>query len=219
MNILNIPYNKMFLIDENKSTNQRVYFEKSFFSCTQTDQYFIKLCKKDSNNNYVCQGYIYFYLDFINRESNFIGLFVKPEYRNEGLAQLLISYWMKLCLENGIYDLNTIHRQRKPFILYLLKKFRFELLNSSEYITSPNTISICKDTEIGYKFLFFKNPKQAESFINGKIYKGDNHLILDSLTEKSEVLDQVLLSTIYNSEENNAAYQKSLTLIDRFKIN
>lgn len=217
MNIFNMPYDKKFLIDENSSIKQRVYFEKSLFSAKNIDQYFIKVYKPNCNGSYLCQGYIYFYLDLLKKESNFIGLYVNPEIRNQGLGQLLISYWVSFCLDNGIYDLNTIKKQRKPFIIYLLKKFKFELQNITQYETYPNTISICRSNLTNDKYLFFKNPIQAQTFKNGSINSGDNYHILDTLTEDTEVLDQVLLSNIYLSKEDDFAYTKSIKLIDTFK--
>lgn len=217
MNIFNMPYDKKFLIDENSSIKQKVYFEKTLFTTKNIDQYFIKIYKPNFNGDYLCQGYIYFYLDLLKKESNFIGLYVNPEIRNQGLGQLLISYWVSFCLDNGIYDLNTIQKQRKPFIIYLLKKFKFELENITQYETYLNTISICKSNLTNDKCLFFKNPKQAQTFRNGTINSGDNYLILDKLTEDTEVLDQVLLLKIYSSKEDNFAYTKSIKLINTFR--
>lgn len=213
MNIINMPYKKPLLIDENVNTKQRVFFEKTRFNEANVDQYFIKIFRVLPDGNYVCQGYIYFYLDFLNRSSNFIGLYTNPLFRNEGLGQLLISYWVTLCLDNGIYKLDTIQKQRKPFIIYLLKKFKFDLHNIQTYETSPNTISICQTPIIDAKCLHFKNPRQAETFRKGKINAGDNYFILDSLDEDTTVLDQVLLSTPYQSTDDELAYDRSLKLI------
>lgn len=219
MSIFNIPYNKAILIDENKNTKQKVLFEKTRFNDANTDQYFVKIFQTTSNGNYLCQGYIYFYIDFINKNSNFIGLYTNPIFRNQGIAQLLIAYWVKLCLESGIYNLNTIKKQRKPFILYLLKKFQFDLLNIHEYELSPNTISICQTPFTTNKCLYFKNPKQAETFKNGKIHAGDNYFILESLSNDIVILDQVILSKPYESKEDEIAYTRSLKLIKDSKKN
>lgn len=217
MNLFNMPYNKKILIYGNYEERERVYFEKVYFPHKSVNQYFIKLFKLNKYGTYLCDGYIYFYLDLLKKESNFIGLWVKPERRNEGLAQVLISYWVNLCLENGIYDLNTIHKQRKPFILYLLKKFKFDLLNIKLYESSLNTINICKCLDNDVKCLYFKNPLQAETFKNSKILESDNYIILDSLTEDTEVLDQILLSTLYTLKDNDEAYKRSLNLIEKFE--
>lgn len=217
MNIFNMPYNKKFLLNERIESKEKIYLEKVIFPQNNRDQYFIKIYKTNDKGSYICKGYIYFYLDLLNRESNFIGEFVKPEYRDDGLGQLLISYWVNLCLENGIYNLNTSHKQRKPFIVYLLKKFKFDILNIAQYEISLNTISVCKKDGDKSKYLFFKNPLQAATFKNSKILESDNYLILDSLNENTQVLDQVLLSTEYISQDNEEAYKKSLNLIDKFK--
>ena len=221
MNAIAMQYNKEFLIDENKTTKQRVYFTKTKFTPGDTnkqyDQYFIKIYEQTEKGSYKCQGYIYFYLDFLKRESRFIGMFVNPEYRNQGIAQLLVSYWITFCLDNGLYDLKTARKQRKPFLLYLLKKFKFDLLNINEYKTSPNTISICREGIALDKCLYFKNPIQAETFKQGKIKHGDNYIILDRLTADTEVLDEVLLSTLYVSHDENTAYVRAHNLIDCFQ--
>lgn len=219
MSYFNVPYNKKILLYEKTEDRERIYFEKAYFTHKNVDQYFIKIYKMDKFGTYLCDGYIYFYLDVLNKESNFIGLWVKPERRNEGLAQILISYWVNFCLENGLYNLNTIHKQRKPFTLYLLKKFKFDLLNNDLYESSSNTINICKLIDRDDKCLYFKNPLQAATFKNSKILESDNYLILDSINEDTQVLDQVLLSTSYISQDNDEAYKRSLSLIDKFKNN
>lgn len=219
MNLFNMPYNKRYLIHEKYKERERVCFEKVYFPHKNVDQYFIKIFKLDKSGTYLCDGYIYFYLNLLNKESNFIGLWIKPERRNEGLAQVLISYWVNLCLENGIYNLNTIHKQRKPFTLYLLKKFKFDLLNIKLYESSSNTISICKFLDKDDKCLYFKNSLQAATFKNSKILESDNYLILDSLNEDTKVLNHILLSTLYTSKDNDEASKRSLKLIDKFENN
>lgn len=183
----------------------------------EADQYFIKILQISPNGNYLCQGYIYFYLDFLTRSSDFIGMYIKPEVRNSGLAQLLISYWVGICLDNGICDLKTIPKQRKPFILYLLKKFRFDLNDTSIYQTYPNVISICHDEFINGKCLYFQNSKQAETFRCGKINAGDNYVILEELTPSTVVLDKVILSTPYESTDESVMCSKAYKLIRGFK--
>lgn len=103
--------------------------------------------------------------------------------------------------------------------MYLLKKFKFDLLNNDLYESSLNTINICKLIDRDDKCLYFKNPLQAATFKNSKILESDNYLILDSINEDTQVLDQVLLSTSYISQDNDVAYKRSLSLIDKFKNN
>lgn len=216
-NFFNMPYDKPILICKNSITRQRICLEKSRFTQCDTDQYFIKILQTTPNGNYLCQGYIYFYLDFLMRSSDFIGMYIKPDARNLGLAQLLISYWIGICLDNGIYDLKTIPKQRKPFILYLLKKFKFDLNDTSKYQTYPNVISICHDEFINGKCLYFQNPKQSATFRCGKINAGDNYVILDELTSNTVVLDKVILSTPYESTDESVMCTKSHKLIRSFQ--
>lgn len=96
---------------------QKVYLTKSYFTKKKSYQYFIKIISKNSEY----QGYLYFYLDFENLESQFIGIYIKPDYRNTGLASLLLSYWIRFCLDNNFSYLSTNKKQRKPFLLFLLK--------------------------------------------------------------------------------------------------
>ena len=218
MDILKIPYDRPILISENKNTKQKIYLQKTKFTVANKDHYFLKLVKETEYGNHSCQGYIYFYLDLLNKKSDFIGVYVDNKYRNEGFAQLLISYWISFCLDNNIYDLKTIQKQRKPFILYLLKKFKFDLLNIESYEYNPNIISICKKDNDFNKYLLFKNQKQGQTFMQGSIKQGDNYFILDKFTDDITILDKVILSHTYLSKNDDEAYKKSLKLIDNFKI-
>lgn len=69
-----------------KDILRRLYLEKKFSPANQTYQYFLKLYRVDNNGIYSCDGYIYFYLNELRKESSFIGLYIKPECRNSGLA-------------------------------------------------------------------------------------------------------------------------------------
>ena len=217
--IKNIPYNKMILIDEYyyNELKLNLYLEKSYFKANGLDQYFLKLIVKNLNGSLSCIAYIYFYLDFDKNESKFIGIYTKTEYRNNGFASLLISNWIKFCLDNGIYNLETNKKQRKPFLLYLLKTFYFELRNKDAYKKSGSNIDICSKTDDYNKYLLFQNEKQKKNFINGNIYQGDNYHILDFLDEDTRILDTVLLSHPYIIQDDNAAYSRSLKKIDSKK--
>ena len=73
------------------------------------------------NNELIKQGYLYFYLDLVNKTATFIGVGIKPQYRNLNIASLLISCWIDLCLNNNIVYFDANEKQKKPFLLYLLK--------------------------------------------------------------------------------------------------
>lgn len=119
LDLKQLKYNKRSLLYENFS--QQVFIEKSFFEQLGVDQYFIKLFTKNNRGDFINLGYLYFGLDFEENTSYFIGMYVKPEFRSNGLSTLLISIWIQVCLENGFYDLETISNQRKPFTIYALK--------------------------------------------------------------------------------------------------
>lgn len=170
------------------------------------------------NSTMLCQGYIYFYLDFEKRESKFIGTYVKPEYRNSKIASLLISSWILFCIENNFNCLGTNLKQRKPFLIYLLKNFDFEIENKSSYITSPYTIHICKEKNTDSKCLLFKNKKQATLFSNSNIMKEDNYKIIDSIGPNIQIIDDVLLSIPYQLKDKSKAYKKALNTYQKHRI-
>ena len=182
-------------------------------------------------------GYIYFYLNSESKTSSYIGTYVKPEYRSLGLASLLTAYWIKICLDEGYDFLNTNKTQRKPYLLYILKKSFFEINDIEKYRLSKHTIHICKNNE-GQRFLLFKSDEIAKMFQSGKIYQGDDYKILlledldrgiilskdkqgmvtssdeiqrllESAKSKVQLLERVLLSNIYTLQDNNAAYDLS----------
>lgn len=226
------------------SCHYTVNLEKSYFEKKDIDQYFIKIYRNDWSkiHNHENMGYIYFYLDSTSRKSSYIGTYVKPEYRSIGLASLLTAYWIKTCLDEGYDFLTTNKNQRKPYLLYILKKYFFEIDDTKKYQLSKHTIHICRDNE-DKKVLLFKNKVMARNFQRGKIYSGDDYRImlledLDSgiilnngenekvmssneiqkILEKTksrvQFLDSILLSNIYSLKDNNAAYNLSSQRID-----
>lgn len=207
----NYQYGKDFYDDDRR---ERLYLKKTYFKMDKSDYYFLNLYSiKDGAM--LCQGYLYFCLDFQNKESKFIGVYVRDEFRNLGYASFLIANWIKLCLDNGIYNLYTNKKQRKPFTLYLLKKYYFDLKNLEEYNTSHFNIHICRGLSDNTKYLLFDNQRQKEGFSHGNIMNGDNYHIIDSLTEGIEEIDKVLLSRPHILTSENASYVKALKYIDK----
>ncbi len=193
-----ISYGKEYLY-ENFHTNSaklRMYFQKTYCKANHTNQYFLKLYLL-AETKQICQGYIYFYLNDNLKTSDFIGIYIKPEYRNLGLSSLLISSWIQFCLNNEYNFLGTNTKQRKPFLVYLLKTYGFEIINNVSYKNYKNIIDICKKDNDNRKYLLFRNPKQKESFIRGKIYSEDNYSVIDSIEENTHYLDSVILSERY----------------------
>lgn len=191
---------------------QRIFFTKSYCPSNNQMQYFFH-AYLHQGAQLINQGYIYFYIN--DNTSTFIGSYTNPKYRNEGINTLLISCWIKYCLDHDITILTTNKKQRKPFLVYLLKTFFFELEDISLYEINPFTIYICRKENDLNKYLYFKSEGQRKSFSQGKIVQRDNYKIIDTLSHDIEVLDQVLLSTPYYLSDENKAYNRSLSLIKK----
>jgi len=201
--------------DNNKI--KRLYFEKTYFTAKEINQYFLKLYSIDSNGTYLCDGYIYFYLDDLKKESTFIGIYVKKEYRNSGIASLLIASWLKLCMDYGYYNFTTNKKQRKPFLLYLLKKVGFEIEDATKYDLSDFTISLYQSPVNSEKYLAFKKDMYAEAFMKSTVAREDNYCLVPSNINNLIYLEQVLLSNIYTLQDENEAYSRSRRKLESYK--
>lgn len=210
--------NKPFVIYENNKGdyNQYIVLERATSKVIKKDQYFLKIYKKEPHKDYDCQGYIYFYLDLEDKASQFIGIYVKPEERNANLATLLTASWVRLCFDNGILNLKTNKKQRKPALLYLLKKFYFEITNINNYETSPFTIFICDDKLYSGKSIYFKNKLQKEQFRKSSIMEYGDYNVLDELKSSTEIITPVLLSNTYFIQKDSEVYSKALKHIKNF---
>ena len=196
---------------------RRLYLEKTHFNCKGMDQYFLKLYSLNPNGSYKCDGYIYFYLDEVKKESTFIGIYVKPECRNIGIASLLVSSWLKKCMDYGYQNFTTNKKQRKPFLIYLLKKMGFEINDITKYELSDFTIGLYQSPENYEKYLSFKAAKYAEIFMRGSIAKEDNYCLLPNEQDSFIFLDQILLSNIYTLQDDNEAYTRSRKKLETYK--
>lgn len=195
----------------------RLYLEKSYFPENGKDQYFLKLYELMSNGKNNCEGYIYFYLDELKKECSFIGLYVKPEARNLGIASLLIASWLKMCLERGFSTFTTNKKQRKPFLIYLLKKYGFEIEDVTEYKKSDFTIELYRSLADLQKYLLFKTLRHKETFLQSSIAKEDNYVAIDTPGEDLIWLDEVLQSTPYYLQDDNEAYSRSRRKIKQYQ--
>lgn len=184
------------------------------------ETYFFKSAIIPVNKVPELQGFMYFTLDKEKRKSKFIGVYVNPNYRNQGISSLLISSWINFCLDNGFESLTTNRKQKKPFILHQLKGFEFELDRPKLYDEYNKVIYICQRNDCRKKYLLFKDDGQKQLFLQSKIITSDNYQVLDNLDEKTKVIDQVILSKSYNLQDNEQAYSKSLKICDNYgKIN
>ena len=195
----------------------RIYLEKTYSKATLQNQYFLKLIKIDPKGLEECLGYIYFNIDEINNNSKFIGIYIKPEFRNTGLASLLVANWIKLCIDNDIEYLTTTGKQRKPALLHLLKNYTFEIDNPEIYESSPYTISICEGIYDKQKYLYFKAEKLKKEFIESSIMEEGNYYILDELTQNYRIIDNILTSQTYTLQDKNESYTRALKKIDTTK--
>lgn len=210
-----LDYNDMKIINGDlvfQGSVQRTYIKRTYHAVSNRDQYFIYLYKINENVDMDCQGYIYFYLNFESKTSEYIGSFIKPEYRSNGLASLLTSSWIKLCLDYDINHLKTTRKQRKPFLLYLLKTYTFELPDISFYQISDSSIHLFRKENFNTKYLLFDNQRQQESFKRGKIYQADNYSIINNADSSYQKLDTVILSQRYFLQDEETAYQKALRI-------
>ena len=218
MNLSQIEYDKRYLFD--MFYNHDGYIEKLFLMKSFNngkDHYYFRLFLYLPNGKEILLGYLYFFIDENKKESKFIGCCVKNEYRNQGIASLLISSWLLFCLDNNIIDLNTNRKQSKPFLLYLLKNFSFEINNPASYNTSLNTIYICQKYESLAKILLFKGEKQREMFEKSTSFKKDNYEIIDNLTADITVKDEVMLDKIYSLNDQDYGYQRALKIHQKFR--
>lgn len=217
----NLPYDTLIPIDENLSYNglkQEIYLTKTYCPGEKRDVYHLKSCITLENGETIVQGYIYFYLSFTTRQSKYCGIFINPQYRNKGLASLLTSSWIRLCLDNDISCLDTIKKQRKPFLIYLLKTYSFELQRTSLYNTDRKVITICRSIKDNSKYLLFKDKGYQEEFSRTAIMVHDDYRIIDNIESGYTPLDDVILFRRYDMQDAEKAYSKALTVYKRHQI-
>ncbi len=203
--------------------NQDLYLKKAVMDNSNRPKYYINVFSS-INNELVEQGYLYFYLDYEKKSSHFIGVKVKEKYRDLNIGSFLVATWIDLCLNNGYDFLGVNPKQRKPFLLYLLKTYGFEILDKSLYETRPDVISICRNTDFNdkNKYLLFRSKKHEEVFTKTNIYQTDNYKIINSL-EGMIHLDNIILplqsrkrtQVDYELQEKELAETKSETVISR----
>jgi len=192
---------------EHQDIIQLFYLIKGQPKSKNVDLYFIKAYSIINNQN-TNLGYLYFYLNHLDLNSHFIGVYVEPAFRNHGVGTNLIASWLKLCMDNGIEELATNKKQRKPFLLHILKKFGFEIRDVERYDTSPMTIYICRRLNSDDKYLLFKNSLEGVSFAQRSVFRTDKYIILDHPDEEIPIIDQVLLSVPYSLTDSEKAETK-----------
>ena len=205
--------------------NQNLYLKRSRDDGSGKIKLYI-IATTNINGNLVQQGYLYFYLDPENKLSDFIGVGVGEEYRNLNIGSLLVASWIDICLNNGYDFLGANKKQRKPFLLYLLKTYGFEIFDKSLYAWRDDVISICRslDVQDTRKLLIFKYLSHENRFIKTNIYKSDDYGIVHD--EKGiVVLDKVILPlqsikkdlVKYYLLDYSLAEEKTMRVINRHK--
>ncbi len=196
--------------------NQMLYIKKSIQDNCNDTRYFI-IASSNINGNQVQQGYIYFYLDPKTKTSSFIGTYVEPEFRNLNIASLLIANWIDLCLNNDYQYLITNKKQRKPFLLYLLKLYGFDVRDQNLYDTRLDVISVCRSKDLNNmdKLLLFRDPRHEKVFTGMHTFKHDNYRIIHNLDE-SIYLDQVILP-LQSAKRNQVYYEMLNTDLTKTK--
>ena len=131
-----------------------------------------------------------------------------------------------MCFNNGYDFLGANKKQRKPFLLYLLKTYGFEIFDKSMYEYRDDVITICKgyEKEDKRKILLFKDLKHEKSFMSTNVYKTDNYEIVHD--KKGIItLDDIIMPLQNMSKEQiqywllnyELAIDKTLKVMSRHK--
>lgn len=223
---LNEGYRKLYSVEYfSGDYNHNIYLIRANDDGSNKPKFYIK-ATTIINEIETTQGFLYFYIDFKNKTSSFIGVKVLEEFRNLNIGSLLISVWIDLCLNNGIDFLGSHKKQRKPFLLYLLKTYGFEIFDKSLYKTSGDVISICKRDNDTSKLLLFRDKKLERDFKSTNIFETDNYQIIKSL-EGVNYLDDIIMplqnqslkNISYDLNDYNKANEKVIKVLNRHKKN
>ncbi|MBE6148401.1 MAG: hypothetical protein E7167_02780 [Firmicutes bacterium] len=206
---------------ENLESGDKLLYSEGFFSGDYNQDLYLKKANDDGSNRpkyyisvhsiidgkLVQQGYIYFFLDYEAKTSHFIGVKVDEQFRNLNIGSFLVASWIDLCLNNGYDFLGVNPKQRKPFLLYLLKTYGFEIMDKSLYLTRPDVISIYRSSDFTNKnkYLLFKDKKHEKTFEGTNIFRADNYSIIHHPTDMIH-LDDVILP-LQNMKRNAVDYE------------
>ncbi len=205
--------------------NQLLYLKRAVDDGSNRPKFYISAFAY-VNGELRLQGYIYFYLDFETKRSDFIGMAVNPEYRGLDMGSLLLSSWIDICLNNGVEELGAHHKQKKPFLIYMLKKYGFEIEDTSLYRTSDALITLLRDPDFANKtkYLQFRSPHHEKVFMGTNIFKTDNYSILHNPAGYYE-LDKVIIPlqsashahVIYELSDEELATEKVVSTLSKHR--
>ena len=131
----------------------------------------------------------------------------------------LFAEWVKISLDTGGYSLQLQKRQVKPSILYIAKKFGFEMKGANaNYATSPFTIFICE--RYGEKYLLFNDKAYQERFQKLSVSFHGHYKYINPNIDRYSVVDKIWLGHTYYLDSQNVeyAYEKAEEVIKSFKI-
>ncbi len=177
---LNFGEKKIYSLDYfSGDYNHTLYLMKSNDDGSGRDKYYLQLYTI-INGVPTLQGFIYFYLNEQYNSSHFIGMRVPEEFRNLNIGSLLMSLWIDFCLN---YDYNYIgvnHKQNKPFLLYMLKQYSFDVYDLSLYDSRLDVIYIHRAIDLSdtTKYLTFKDKRHEKTFTQTNSFKMDNYKIV-----------------------------------------
>jgi ribosomal protein S18 acetylase RimI-like enzyme len=210
----------MVLIDR-LEVGDKVLYSTGHFSGDYNQDLYIKRVVTDDGHPpkyYICafssiggelvqQGYLYFYLDYKSKIASFIGLNVDERYRDLNIGSFLIASWIDLCFNNGYDFLLVNKKQKKPFLLYLLKKYGFEIFDKSLYGVRDDVITICRSDNLSdkRKFLLFRSPEHEKIFVGTNVFQRDNYEIVHS-REGIITLDDVIVP-LQSMKKNLVEYE------------
>lgn len=190
--------------------------EKTRDFSRQVDFYFIKFNRiGHGNRNDRVVGYLYFTYDESKKSSAFYGAKTRSSYRGKGILNYLISRWIEICLCNGVEDLYTTSKQRKPIFIYSLEKMSFEIKDLSLYDQGHN-VYICRDVITNQKVLCFDNKEDGELFASSTINKETPHIIIPEMSDRYEFLARLLLENPYYAEDLDIADKISRETVESF---
>lgn len=215
----NLPCKNPTIFKDNlefQNCPQHITLSKYICNADINDRYYLR-ANVVKENQLISLGYLYFYIQPALSQSEFIGVGINEAYRNYGIASLLIASWINLCLDEDINHLKTTAKQRKPFPLFLLKKYHFDVQNPQVYQTSSRVVHICKKENSSQKYLLFKDKHEELRFQRSNIMTSDNYHILDTSDTPFTIIDTVALSTPYFLEDQEKAYQKALKTYKRYQ--
>ncbi|MBQ9319105.1 MAG: hypothetical protein IJR82_05685 [Bacilli bacterium] len=180
------------------------------------DIYVIRLLRlKNGNQKDEIVGFLYFSYDKTEKKSAFYGIKVRDSFRNKGISNYFIARWADICIQNDVENLYTISKQRKPILIYSLKKISFELEDTSLYNQGHNIV-VCKNVFNNKKGLYFENDNDRQAFASSTINKETPHFIIPKLSDKYEQLATLLLENPYFAQDLNLISNFSEETIETF---